>query len=193
MKWIGFVLVFMLVWSLWGYLSSNVEQAKYVVVEKKPTYEIRYYEPHIVAKAIVDGPMDESINQGFRTVAGYIFGGNDKKEHIAMTAPVVASMKDNKTTISFGMPEGSTLETLPHPSNPKVEVVEQKGKKVAVIQYSWFSNEEKVKKMESVLREHLKKDGIKTVGGAYYAGYNPPWTPPWMKRHEVMIEVSSWF
>ena len=85
---IVFVVVIML-WSAWGFFSSRVEQAEYTVVEKVNGYEIREYPAHIVAQTTVPGHQGDSLSAGFRIVAGYIFGGNTKKESIAMTAPVV--------------------------------------------------------------------------------------------------------
>jgi hypothetical protein len=77
-------------WSIWGFFGSHVEQADYAVVQRMNGYEIREYPAHIVAQTTVPGTLGESLSAGFRIVAGYIFGGNTKKESIAMTAPVVA-------------------------------------------------------------------------------------------------------
>ena len=196
-----------ILWSLWGYFSSRVERTEYSVIKVKgdSVYEIRNYPKHIVAQTVVKGPYREALNQGFRIVAGYIFGGNASREKIAMTSPVVentskgqaiamtspvtASMEGEMHTIAFGMPRSYTLETLPIPTDNRVKLVTRPERKMAVICFSWFRSDSRVSAKKSALLSALKKDAITTVGEPYYAGYNAPWTPPWMNRNEVLVEV----
>ncbi len=125
-------------WSLWGYFSSRVENTQYSVLESKTGYEVRLYPEHIVAQTTVKGSYKEALNKGLSIVAGYIFGGNTKRESIAMTAPVVekksasesiamtapvmANIEGESHTIAFGMPKSYTLETLPTPDDPRVKI-----------------------------------------------------------------------
>ena len=199
------IIVLIVVWSLVGYFTSNVEQAEYTVIKKTDNYEIRNYPKHIVAQTTVSGQLSQAMNSGFSTVAEYIFGGNVKKEKIAMTAPVivkdtisekipmtapVVSRTDGDSQIiSFGMPKSYTLESLPSPTNPKVQIIEIPAQNLAVASFSWFSNDKRIKIMQEKLLIDLAKDGIKPIGELRYAGYNAPWTPPWMKRNEVMVEI----
>lgn len=205
---IAFVIIIGL-WSVWGFFGSRVEQAEYTVVKKMNGYEIREYPAHIVAQTTVKGPYGESMNSGFSIVAGYIFGGNTKKESIAMTAPVVAQKeKINKVSeniamtapvvattegdsqiISFGMPRSYTLETLPTPNDPRVKIVMIPTKKYAVMQFSWYRSDARVKNMQEKLLSALTRDGVATEGNVAYAGYNAPGTPPWMTRNEILVEV----
>jgi SOUL heme-binding protein len=194
-------------WPVSGFLGSRVEQADYTVVQKMNGYEIREYPAHIVAQTTVQGSYGESMGSGFRIVAGYIFGGNTKKESIAMTAPVVAQ-KGEKTSesiamtapvvattlgdsqvISFGMPRSYTMETLPTPTDPRVKIVQIPAKKYAVLQFSWYRSDARVQMMKEQLLSALARDGVITQGSTAYAGYNAPWTPPWMNRSEVLVEV----
>jgi effector-binding domain-containing protein len=198
-----------LLWSLWGFFGSRVEQADYTVIKKMNDYEIREYPAHIVAQTTVKGSYGQSMNSGFSIVAGYIFGGNTKKESIAMTAPVVMQKEDVKkvsesiamtapvvaTTegdsqvISFGMPRSYTLETLPTPNDPRVKIVMVPTKKYAVKQFSWYSSSARVKSVQEKLLSSLARDGVATKGATAYAGYNAPGTPPWMTRNEVLVEI----
>lgn len=201
--------IIIVLWSVWGFLGSRVEQAEYTVVKKMDGYEIREYPTRIVAQTRVMGGYGESMGNGFSIVAGYIFGGNTKKESIAMTAPVVAqSSKGEKISesiamtapvvateegdsqiISFGMPRSYTLETLPTPNDPRVEIVMIPAKKYAVLRFSWYRSDARIKKMQEKLASALARDGVATRGGTAYAGYNAPWTPPWMNRNEVLVEI----
>ena len=196
-------------WSVWGFFGSHVEQADYTVVKKMKGYEIRKYPAHIVAQTTVKGSYGESLNNGFMILAGYIFGGNTKKESIAMTAPVVAQ-KGSKTSesiamtapvvaiskgdsqiISFGMPRSYTLKTLPKPNDSRVKIVMIPTKNYAVMRFFWYRSDARVKKMQEQLLLALARDRVKTLGSPAYAGYNAPWTPPWMVRNEVLVEISN--
>lgn len=206
---LSFVIILVL-WSLWGYFGSRVEQADYTVLKKMNGYEIREYPSHIVAQTTVGGSYDESMRSGFSIIAGYIFGGNMKKESIAMTAPVIAQEGESGTAgekiamtapvvavsegdshvISFGMPRSYTLDTLPTPNDPRVKIVMIPAKKYAVMQFSWYRSDDRVRRMQERLRSALTRDGIAMQGNVAYAGYNAPWTPPWMIRNEVLAEVN---
>jgi hypothetical protein len=205
---ITFVVV-MALWSIWGVFGSRVEQADYTVVKRMNGYEIREYPAHIVAQATVQGSLGESMSAGFRIVAGYIFGGNTKKEsiamtapvvarkgeapqaseRIAMTAPVVATAGEGSQVIAFGMPRAYTLETLPKPNDPRVKIVLVPARKYAVMRFSWYRSDARVKRMQEKLLAALAHDGIVTEGSTAYAGYNAPWTPPWMTRNEVLVQI----
>lgn len=199
------IIAIIVLWSAWGYFSSHVEQAEYRVIKKMSEYEIREYSTHIVAETTVKGEYNDALNEGFRIVAGYIFGGNSKKQNIAMTSPVVEQSADSEkismtapvleTTqgelhvISFGMPKSYTLQTLPTPTDSRVKIVQVPAKQFAVIKFSWLRTGAKVKKMKSKLLELLSRDSVEFLGNPVYAGYNAPWTPPWMTRNEILIEI----
>lgn len=196
-------------WSAWGFFGSRVEQADYTVTKKMNGYEIREYPEHIVAQTTVRGSYGTSMGSGFSIVAGYIFGGNTKKEsiamtapvvaekvegqnvseNIAMTAPVVATSEGDSQTISFGMPRSYTLDTLPTPNDPRVQIVMIPAKKYAVMQFSGYRSDARIKEKQEALRSALARDGVATEGSMAYAGYNAPWTPPWMTRNEVLVEI----
>ena len=185
---IAFVVIALL-WSTWGFFSSRVEQADYLVVKKMDGYEIREYPKHIVAQAAVHGPYGESMNKGFGIVAGYIFGGNAKNESIAMTAPVVVIADSGSQIISFGMPRSYKLEKMPAPTDPRVKIVMIPRKKYAVMRFSWYRSDARIKRMQEKLLSALASDGFIAQGNTACAGYNPPWTPPWMMRNEVLAEI----
>ncbi len=207
MKSLLIVATILILWSIWGYFSSNVEQATYSVLKKADGYEIREYAPSIVAQTTVNGPYDKALNEGFRIIAGYIFGGNVKSESIAMTAPVTAesptsesiamtapvtaSTQEDVSVVSFVMPKTYTLDTLPKPLDSRVSLVELPARKMAVLRFTWLRNTDREQKMKEQLMAMLARDGIPTIGNPSYAGYNAPFTPPWMARHEVMVEIAD--
>jgi effector-binding domain-containing protein len=194
--------------------AMATEEPKYVLIEKSEPFELRAYIPRIVAEVKVDGDLDAASNQGFRLIAAYIFGKNQVAEKIAMTAPVgiessdqnkstkiamtapvgIESIKSsenagNQWTVSFVMPSEYTLATLPKPLNPDIRIRELPAEKRAVITFSGFYDEDKVRDKTQALREWMKSNNMKSVGEPQFARYNPPWTLPFMRRNEIMIQV----
>jgi len=186
-------------------MSSNTEQTEYSVVKTENEYQIRLYPQHIVAQTVVHGSYQDALNQGFRIIAGYIFGGNKKNEQIAMTAPVVerkinesiamtapvvASIEGESHVIAFGMPRSYTLQTLPTPNDKRVTIVTIPEKKMAAIQFSWFRTSDRIQLKKQELLNALERDKVLVKGEPQYAGYNAPWTLPWMTRNEVLVEIA---
>lgn len=203
MLWI-IVAVVILGGVLWGPIVSNVEQAKYTVVESHNDIELRDYAPMIVAEAEVSGERAQAINQGFRIIADYIFGNNaaaqkvamtapviqQQSEKIAMTAPVMQESRGDVWNVRFVMPASYTLETLPKPNNPAVKLKEVKGRRFAVIRFSGGSGEENLKKHQHALLEFISAQKLSALSEPTYAFYNPPWTLPFLRRNEVMVEIA---
>lgn len=191
--------------ALWGPIVSNVEQAKYTVIEKHGDIEIREYAPLIVAEVEVDGEREPAIQKGFRMIADYIFGNNvpaqkvamtapviqEPNEKIAMTAPVTQQIAGSNWMVRFVMPASYTLSTLPKPKNDAVKLKEVAEKRFATIRFSGMGSEESLKKNTGELEQFLKERQLKPISAPTYAFFNPPWTLPFLRRNEVMIEVEG--
>lgn len=191
--------------AAWGPIMSNVEQAKYEVVESHGDIEIRDYAPMIVAAAEVSGERKEAINQGFRTIADYIFGNNAPQQKVAMTAPVIQQSSEkiamtapviqqgdgSNWTVRFVMPASYTMDTLPKPNIDAVKLIEIEGKRFAVIHFSGTGSNENLKEHEERLKTFIEEKRLKAVSTATYAFFNPPWTLPFLRRNEVMVEVAK--
>lgn len=183
------------------------EEPKYSVLEKEVPFELRSYEPMILAEVQVEGDLDEASSQGFRLIAAYIFGQNQtsqkmamtapvtideqsvKNEKIAMTVPVGIESSAGKWTVSFVMPAQYTMETLPKPLNPAVKLRQIPATKRAVIVFSGFYNSQKVAEKTLELEAWMKTRNLQANGTPHFARYNPPWSLPFMRRNEVMINV----
>ncbi|MBI1301900.1 MAG: heme-binding protein [Alphaproteobacteria bacterium] len=191
--------------AAWGPIVSNVEQAKYEVVESQGDIQIRDYAPMIVAEAEVSGERKEAINQGFRIIADYIFGNNSPKQNVAMTAPVIQQPAEkiamtapvtqegagNSWKVRFVMPASYTMDTLPKPNNDAVKLENIPGKRFAVIRFSGMAGEESLKKYTDELNAFIKAKKLAPQSQATYAFFNPPWTLPFLRRNEVMIEIAK--
>lgn len=203
MLWV-IVVVAILVAVLWGPIVSHVEQAKYTVVESYNDIELRDYAPMIVAEAEVSGERAKAINQGFRIIADYIFGNNaaaqkvamtapvtqQPSEKIAMTAPVMQQSRGDVWTVRFVMPASYTLATLPKPNNPAVKLKAVPGKRFVVIRFSGGSGAENLKEHTRALLDFIGAKQLSALSEPIYAFYNPPWTLPFLRRNEVMVEIA---
>ena len=204
-KWIIALLtaVVILVATLWGPIVSNVEQAKYDVVETHGSIEIRDYAPMIAAEVSVPGDRDKAISDGFRMIADYIFGNNissqkvamtapviqQPSEKIAMTAPVTQQSDEGDWVVRFVMPSEFTMQTLPKPNNPDVSLKEIAEKRFAVIRFSGLAKSKRLEKQTRELEAFIQSQNLQVVAKPTYAFFNPPWTLPFLRRNEVMIEI----
>jgi hypothetical protein len=190
--------------ALSGSIVSNVEQPKYEVIAADNRIEIRDYLPMIVAEAEVSGERDQAISDGFRIIADYIFGNNlssrkvamtapvtqRSNEKIAMTAPVTQQGNEHSWQVRFVMPSNYTLDTLPRPNNPAIKLHLIEGKRFAVIRFSGLASEDRLKHETDGLIEFIKNRNLTVTSAPTYAFYNPPWTLPFLRRNEIMIEVA---
>lgn len=182
-----------------------IGEPKYRVEAKTDDFEIRNYEKVLLAQTLVDSDFDEAGNLGFRILANYIFGNNISKTKIDMTAPVIqkpysekiamtAPVSQIKTSkgfiVQFTMPEEYTVDTLPVPNDPRVEIVQVPVRKVAVYSYSGSWSESKFSKKLTQFKEALLKSNIKTVGEPVFARYNSPFQIWFLRRNEIWMEVS---
>jgi hypothetical protein len=184
---------------------SSVEQPKYRVVEKDGNIEFRDYAPMIVAETEVSGEQYKALGVGFRAIAGYIFGGNSssqkvamtapvtqqRSEKIAMTAPVTQQEEGGIERVRFVMPAGYTLETLPKPTNPAVTLKEIGSKRFVVIRFSGFAGEGNLARRTAELNAFVSAKHLRVLSAPTYAFYDPPWTLPFLRRNEVMVEIAA--
>lgn len=194
-------------WIAGSYLViRNLEEPSYSVLEKRKGYEIRQYDPYIIAETKVTGSYGDALNEGFRVIADYIFGNNTAKTSIAMTAPVlentsesismtvpVINTAENEQTriISFVLPSKYTLETLPTPNNPRVILTAVPTRTVAVLRFNWYATEERVARKQALLEKQIANDGFVVSGAVQVAQYNPPFSMPLIRRNEIIIPISS--
>lgn len=194
-------------WTVWSFYSYTVETLSYKVVEKKSEYEIRLYDPYIAMQTEVEGETNQALNNGFRILAGYIFGGNESKKSVAMTAPVMeqsttskkismtspvmeqTNTENNKKIITFTAPKEYTIDTLPKPNSDKIKFVQVSNKKYAVYKFTWYYTSERIAAKKKFLKDLLVKDGVKMLGEPMFAGYNGPGTIPFLMRNEILIEI----
>jgi hypothetical protein len=199
----------LLLWILSGYLPSrNIAMPAYTVVAAKQDYEIRRYKPFIVAETRRGVDPAEALSAGFNELFRYITGNNAGSSKIKMTTPVLRSPVQQGTkipmtapvlrqgegavsVIAFVMPPGSTLESLPRPTSPAVTLRGVPARTVAVVTFSGYATEGAIEEKTENLLRALKRDGVAPRSVPGVALYDPPWTPPFMRRNEVMVEIEE--
>jgi hypothetical protein len=182
------VLLLVFVGVLFAFKSDKIEMPAYSVIKKYGSMEIRQYPNMIVAQTmLMQSTQEQKMSGGFRTIAGYIFGGNDRNQKIAMTAPVVMKMGDT-ASMYFMMPKQYNSTQLPKPNSSKVEIVNERARVLAVIRFGGFSSEMKIEKYKNKLAAIISENNLKTTGPYMYMGYNAPWDVI-NRRNEVAIEV----
>ena len=174
-----------------AYKSNKIETPKYTVLKSYDDFELRQYGSMILAQTVMQSASYENTSsQGFRTVASYIFGGNETESQIKMTAPVFMQSKSGQNTMMFYMPSKYSLDTLPEPNSQEVELGTISFGKVAVIKYSGFNPMRKRKANFEKLMNWIEKKGLEIYDNEFYsAGYDSPWTLPWKRKNEVMVLV----
>jgi len=180
---IGIVAVVLLGAAVRGPIVSDVEHPKYTLIERSGAIEIRAYAPMIVAETEVTGERREAISKGFRLIADYIFGNNTAAQNVPMTAPVTQQGDGKSWRVRFLMPSKYTMETLPKPNNPAVVLKEIPGKRFAAICFSGMGGKDSLDRHTNELEEF--------ISATTYAFYNPPWTLPFLRRNEVMVETAG--
>lgn len=169
--------------------NLNVENQKYRLVLSEAQFEIRFYPSATFAKIYSQGTNYKSVaSSGFRKLAGYIFGGNEQKQSIAMTAPVRMEMTDKGSTMSFVMPEKYQESDLPKPNDSGVHIVKSSPQYVAAISFGGYADDEKIKEKRDQLLKLIQAKGIKVAGEYTFLAYNAPYQF-WSRKNEVVIPI----
>lgn len=171
---------------------SSAGTIPYAVTGKTGEIEFRHY-PELVL-ATVDSAGDDA---GFNLLFAYISGSNKPREKIPMTAPVITSQKipmtapvvSDAASMSFVMPAGTKREETPDPLDSRVQIVTVPEREIAAIRFSGYAPPEDVDAATSRLQEGLKNVGIDTAGQPFLMRYDSPWTPGFLRRNEVAIEI----
>jgi hypothetical protein len=187
------------------------EEPKYELVEQHQDFELRRYAPTLVAATAVDGTHEEAGRIAFGILADYIFGNNERRAKIAMTAPVnqqpageriamtapvgqqqVAGEPDkDRYIVTFAMPAQFTIDTLPIPRDSRVQIREEPGRLMAVRRYSGRWTEANYRANEEALMKAVRKAGLTPIAPPVYARYNAPFTPWFLRRNEVQVQVAE--
>ncbi len=181
------------------------EQPQYSVEFSEPPFQVRSYAETIVASVHVGGSRQDAVNEGFRVLARYIFGGNRAQAKIAMTAPVTQVVGQQISTTSpiqqseervgwdvrFTMPAAYHLSALPQPLDPRIQLHEVGARRVAAVIFSGLWSDSNLQFHQATLFKFLKKHRLAAVSAPAFAYYDPPWTPWFWRTNEVLIDIAA--
>jgi hypothetical protein len=186
--------------------SKATEEPDYTVIQKLQDIEVREYAPYAVAEVLVPGPAAQAGNQAFPILAGYIFGKNKGERKLAMTAPVTQTAEPVKLEmtapvtqaaalggyrVQFVLPKGVTQANAPEPLDARVTLRTIAPSRVAVIRYSGFWSDANYNNHLEELRAALRAANLISVGEAVYSRYNAPFTPWFMRRNEIWLNLAK--
>jgi len=187
--------------------AMATEEPEFKLILEEAEFQIREYDPKIIAQVEVEGDFDEASSRGFKLLADYIFGNNlldgaSKKismttpvemtplaENLLMTSSVMDEQVNNKWSINFVMPQEFSLDTLPKPNNSQVNIIEVPKEKYAVIVFSGLVRDTSYAEKAELLSNYLEENSFKQQGVIKIARYNPPWTLPFFRRNELMVRI----
>lgn len=207
MKRLRIVACFAMGLCLAGAPALAIEQPAYTVESKDRDFEVRLYQPYLVAEVTTSGNQKQSVQAGFQKLAGYIFGGNHGRARIAMTSPVAQTPQGEKIamtspvtqtpadpgrwSVQFMMPGAYSLESLPRPNDPDIEFRQVPGRAMAALTFSGVANDRMYQEKSSALRQWVADQGLRGRGETVLAQYDPPWIPWFLRRNEVLLELTQ--
>lgn len=192
------------------YVVQNVETPAYTVVARDGAIELRDYPTLVVAEVKRDGTRQQGLRAGFGPLARYIFAKERGGPSIAMTAPVeqqvapdariamTAPVEQSRATdggdgpwaVRFIMPSAYRLADLPAPAGADVQLREVPPRRVAAVRFSGRADDALIAEQEQVLLAWLASRGLTARGAPIYAYYNDPFTPGFLRRNEVMVDLA---
>lgn len=189
-----------------GGVVMAVEEAVYTVEKTDGDFQVRLYAPQVVAEVVVGGTLEEAGNRAFRPLFQYISGANRSQgkiamtapvgqqagaQQIAMTAPVGQQAAGNQWAVTFMMPSNSTLATLPAPTDERVRLRAIPARRMAVVRYSGTWSRKAYERNLARLRVWMKAKELTAGGEPVWARYNPPFTPWFLRRNEILVPMGS--
>ncbi len=186
--------------------SMATEEPNYQVVQQLDGAEVRQYAPYVVAQVLVSGPAEQAGNQAFPILAGYIFGKNNGATKFEMTAPVTQAAVPVKLPmtapvtqaeapggylVQFVLPKTITLANAPEPLDPRVQLRDVPGRRIAVIRYSGFWSQANFDEHLGMLEAALRAAQLAWTGEPTLSRYDAPFTPWFMRRNEIWLTLKA--
>jgi len=183
------VLTVLLIISQTYFTMAKTETQPFRIIKNEKDFEIRLYPAAMMASVSMSVNTYKDLSSaGFRTLAGFIFGGNQANKNIDMTTPVHMDINDNQSSMSFVMPATYTLDNLPKPNDKNITINTSTEEYVAAIQFGGYANDNQIKKYVTKLKSALKAKGIAYYGNFRFLGYNAPYQFLG-RKNEIIVSV----
>jgi len=166
--------------------KARYETPDYRVISSAGAFEIRDY-PSLT---LVSTPMNRRGEDGsFMKLFRFISGKNDRAEKISMTTPVLMTGTESGT-MSFVVPKAVAQRGAPLPSNPDVTVNTMPAATYAAYRFSGSGKPAQSEAAAKKLLAWTSSKNLHVMGTPVFAYYNPPWTPGFLRRNEVLVKVA---
>jgi len=189
----------------WVYVTQNVETPDYKAIVTDGNFQIRDYPALIVAEVRRTGNRSAAVSDAFKPLADYIFARQrsgdsismtapvtqEPSEKIAMTAPVTQTQKAGEWVVRFIMPAKYTMDQLPAPASDDITLKKIPSQRRAAVRFSGSWDDKLFQQKTEELQKWLARRGIQPVGPPTYAYYNDPFTPSFLRRNEVLLDLPS--
>jgi len=167
------------------------EQQPYQVLREYADFELRHYPDYVLVQVEVTGEFTGAGNAAFGPLFRYISGNNQASTRIAMTAPVLQeTTTDAVHTVSFVLPEGMPASAVPVPQDARVTTRAVPAHEAAARRFSGGWNEARFRENGDTLVAAIRRAGLQPVGSVYFARFDPPWKPGFLKHNEALIAVA---
>lgn len=167
---------------------AGSETPDYKIVRTDEKFEIRDYPALSVATTPMEGG---EMNRGFGRLFRFITGGNEGAEKIEMTSPVLIDTAKDRRTMSFIMPRRTVEKGVPKPAGENVKLGKVEAARFAVLRFGGERTAENEKAGIEKLTTWLAGQTIVGKSDPIFAYYDPPWTPTFLRRNEVMIRIDK--
>lgn len=167
------------------------EKLNYEVLKSFSDFEVRRYPDHLLVQVEGVGEFNSASNKAFYPLFNYISGENAAQTKIAMTAPVFQEpVTSDKHVVSFVLPANVAPDQIPIPTNSKLTTKKVSAKEVAVMTFSGQWNESFLNGKAKQLLAGINRAGLTTSGPVYFARYDPPWKPWFLRRNGALVDLA---
>ncbi len=168
------------------------EKQQFTLVRDYGDFELRNYPAHVLMQVEVEGDFMRAGNVAFSPLISYISGNNLSRQKIAMTAPVIQEPTSSDThLVSFVLPNGTDPKDVPVPANARVTMKAMPEHLTGVRKFGGGWNEDRFMSEGELLRNAVVQAGFEPVGNLYWARFDPPWKPGFLKRNEALINLKK--
>ena len=169
--------------------EEKYKEPAYKLIEQKGNIEIRDYNQYVIAKTSTKISDNKEDNNMFRTLAGYIFGGNANNQSIPMTAPVITKNNGSDYDMIFFMLDVDSPDQLPNPNNQNVVLENMEIGKAVTITFGMWTTESRVEYYKKLLDKYIVENNLKIDSELMVAQYNSPWAIPPFRKNELIYKI----
>lgn len=170
------------------------EQLSYERLRTFGDFEVRRYPDHTLVQVHSKGDFSGAGNRAFNPLFQFISGSNASNQKISMTAPVLQEeIAPAAHVVSFVLPMGMPVESVPAPRDARVSTKFVPGFDAAVMRFNGTWSESRLHEKGQKLLKAVTQAGLETEGNVFFARFDPPWTPWFLRHNEALVALGKRF